>query len=129
MRLIKKILYVLAAFAWLLMTSHCKLEVLPGLEFLACVSESDCHGNESPDGDNAGCCAVEKSDYKTEQFRVTSPSPNFLLVATTPLLDVANTLPAEVSIGVLTAAPPELPASWRFSFRTALPARAPSFVS
>lgn len=131
MRSLKNILFVLAAFVWLPMTSHCRLESIPGFEFLACLTENNCHGEQSsqnPAPEDAGCCSVEKSEYKTEQFRVTLPSPHLLAISSIPL-DLANTLPPEVCIGILTAAPPGLAASWQFSSRTALPVRAPSLAS
>jgi len=111
------------------MSMHCRLESVPGFEFLACLTESNCHGEQSSQPDAAGCCSVEKSEYKSSQLRVTLPSPDLLPISSVPLLDLANTLPAEVSIGILTAAPPGLTKSWQFSSRTALPVRAPSLVS
>jgi hypothetical protein len=129
-RSLKNILFVLAAFAWLPMTSHCRLESVPGFESLACLTESNCHGEQSSEKPaDAGCCSVEKSEYKTQQFRVTIPSPDLLPMSSVALLDLTNTLPAEVSIGILTAAPSGLTKSWQFSSRTALPVRAPSLAS
>ena len=129
MRSLRNILFVLAAFAWLGMSMHCRLEAVPGFDFLACVTESSCHGEQTSQPDAAGCCLVEKSEYKTEQFRVTLPSAHLLAISTVPLPDLANTLPPEVSVGILTAAPPWLTTSWQFSSRTALPVRAPSLAS
>lgn len=40
-----------------------------------------------------------------------------------------NSLSREVSLGILTAAPPHLISSRHFAFRTALPARSPSVLS
>ena len=123
---------MLAAFAWLPMTSHCRLESVPGFDFLACISETNCHGESKSQGtvpEQSGCCSVEKSHYKTDQFRVTIQTPEMLAIAATPLFDLASVLPAEVCVGILNTGPPELLSSWQFSFRTALPARAPAFVS
>ena len=123
-------MFVLAAFAWLPMTMHCRLEAIPGLEFLACPTESNCHDEQhSEKSDEAGCCSVEKSEYRTEQFRVTLPSPHLLAFSASLLPDLADRLTAEVSIGILTADPPGLAATWQFSSRTALPVRAPSLAS
>jgi len=109
------------------MTMHCQLESVPGLEFLACqtthTSNPDSHCGDT------GCCAVEKSQYKTEQIRVSFPTPELLPMPYAPLLIPANSLPDEVRLGILTAAPPQLLMTWQFSFRTALPARAPSIAS
>ena len=112
------------------MTSHCRLESVPGFEFLACLTESSCHGEQSSEKPaDAGCCSVEKSHYKTEQLRVTLPHLELQPVDSASAINLASTLPAEVSIGVLTAAPPGLTKSWQFSSRTALPVRAPSLAS
>ena len=39
-----------------------------------------------------------------------------------------DTPPDEPAVAIIQV-PPEIPRSWQFSFRTALPPRAPSFVS
>ena len=131
-RSLKNILFVLVAFAWLPMTSHCRLEAVPGFEFLACISENVCHGESKSQQsvpEQSGCCSIEKSHYKSDQLRITLPTPEMLAIAATPSFDLASILPAEVCVGILNTGPPELRSSWQFSFRTALPARAPSLVS
>ena len=131
-RSLKNILFVLTALAWLPMASHCRLEAVPSFEFLACISETNCHGESKPKQsvpEPSGCCAVEKSHYKSDQLRITLPTPEMLAIAATPAFDLASVLPAEVCVGILNTGPPELRSSWQFSFRTALPARAPSLVS
>lgn len=126
-RTLRNIWFAMTALAWLSMTMHCQLESVPAFLFLACQpgapeSKTDQHCD-------TGCCAAEKSQYKSAQLRVTHPSPELLPISFLPQLDLANALPAEVSVGILTAAPPELPTSWQFSSRTALPIRAPSLAS
>ena len=125
-RRLGKWLSVLAAVLWLPMTLHCQLESIPGLEFLACASEGH---NPKGDCSDDGCCAVEKSQYKSEQARLMIPSPDLLPLPLAPVLDVANLFPLEASLGILTAAPPELHQTWHFVSRTALPVRAPSIAS
>ena len=123
---LRKMFSLLALAVWLPATVHCELESVSGFEFLQCVSDGqNSKGNCSDDG----CCTVEKSQYKSKQARLTIPLPDLLPVAFAPVLDVANTLPAEVSLGVLTAAPPELHQTWHFVSRMALPVRAPSVAS
>lgn len=128
-RFLKSILVVLVALAWLPMTMHCRLESVPGLEFLACLTEGDCHTEQSSDRSDDDCCSVEKSDYRISQTRLTLPAVDLVPLCSTPVLDVANALPDEVSVGVLTAAPPEFFNTWHFVFRAALPVRAPSIAS
>jgi len=128
-RSLRNIWFALTALAWLSMTMHCQLETIRGLEFLACQATAPA---SKPDSHcDTGCCAAEKSQYtKSAQLRVTLPSPDLLPILSMPLLDLANALPDEVSVfGILTAAPPGLTACWQFSFRTALPVRAPSLAS
>ena len=127
MRSLRNIWFAMTALAWLSMSMHCQLESVPGFEFLACQTTAP---ESKPDSHcDTGCCAAEKSQYKSAQLRVTIPSPDLLPISSVSLLDLANTLPAEVSIGILTAAPPSLTTSWQFSSRTALPVRAPSLAS
>ena len=117
---------LLALVIWLPATVHCELESVPGLEFLQCVSDGQ---NSKGDCSDDGCCVVEKSQYKSKQSRLTIPSPDLLPVALAPVLDGADILAAEASLGILTAAPPELHQTWHFVSRTALPGRAPSIAS
>lgn len=127
-RSLRNIWFAMAALAWLSMTMHCQLESVPGLEFLACQTTAPA-SNSNSHCDDSGCCAVEKSQYKSEQFRLTLASPDLLPISFTPLLALANSLPDEVCVGVLTAAPPQLLKTWQFASRTALPVRAPSIAS
>ena len=111
------------------MSAHCQLESVPGLEFLRCATDVQSAPGSSTDCGDSGCCAAEKSQYKSEQLRLTIPSPDLLPIAFAPILDAANNLRAEVSVGILTAAPPELLQTRHFLSRTALPVRAPSITS
>ena len=128
MQRLKNILFVLAAILWLPLSAHCQLEKFPGLAFLACASDSDSPGKNSDCGDT-GCCAVEKSQYKPNQIRITIPTPDLLPLVTAALPDIAGTLTDEISAAAFAALPPELPKCWQFVFRTAAPPRAPSFAS
>ena len=122
--------FALAAFLWLPVSAHCQIETVPGFEFLACLTESACHDDQSSGrGDTECCCAAEKSQYRTEQLRVVLPTPDLLLAIFAPVLTPAKALPDEVSLGILTAAPPQLLKTWHFTSRMALPARAPSIAS
>ena len=96
-RSLRNVLVVLAALTWLSMTMHCRLETVNGLEFLTCQTESDYHGEPSSDCGDAGCCLVEQSKYKTEQYRLSIPLPNLLTLTFAPVLDWANALSGEVS--------------------------------
>src|SRR5581483_4630813 len=97
------------------LSAHCQLETVTGLEFLRCAVDAQSASGTSKDCGDSGCCAAEKSQYKSEQLRLTLPTPELLPMTFTPLLPVANSLPDEVSVGVLTAAPPQLLKTWQFA--------------
>ena len=119
----RSIVKLMMLVLWLPATFHCQLESIPGLEFVRCSSDTS---NQSDCKDD-GCCAVEKQQYRSEQQRQSIPV--FLAIPSAPLLTAANALPDEVSLGIFTAAPPELLKTWQFALRTASPPRAPSFAS
>ena len=127
MRRFRNILFVLTALLWLPASVHCQLESLPGLEFLHCDAETP--ASHDPTEDCRDCCAVEKSQYRAEHDRLTIPAPVLLPVPFAPVLPATAILPAEVSPGIRTLAPPELPQRWHFLTRTAPPVRAPSLAS
>lgn len=121
-------LFVLLALAWVPITMHCKMEVVPGFEFLGCNTNT----SESPLANNhcdGNCCSVEAGNYQASSSSQSAPIL-FAVILPEPVkaLDVEASLPREVSLGVLTAAPPELSVIWQFISRTALPVRAPSLV-
>lgn len=128
-RYFRNIFFALAAFLWLPASAHCGLASVTGISFFACSCDANYSGKPSSDSSNCGCFAAEKSQYKAGQLRVKLPSPKLLPFSLAPLPTPANTLPAEVSVGILTAAPPQLLKTWHFASRTALPARAPSLAS
>jgi len=109
------------AVVWLPITSHCAWENLPGLPFFQCATgtpqDSDCEDD--------WCAQLETATYKVADTSTVVPVLSLALSFQVPSME---RLPAEQSSPV-TAAPPEVPAGWQFSFRTALPPRAPSLVS
>ncbi len=119
-------LIVLLAFVWAPITSHCTLEAVPGLEFLQCASSVE-HPAEQAGHCGDGCCAVEASAYLPASLEVDIP---VALVESTLLavpIVLQHPIVDEARLGVLTAGPPDLPRTWQFRSRTALPPRAPCF--
>jgi hypothetical protein len=120
----------LVALTWVLVSSHCKIEAMPGFEFLRCATDN--HESHEGGGDpckDSGCCSLESAQYHAPRQHETAP---VVIVTIAPADDfgvVDQSLPKEVTLGILTAAPPEIFSSWQFSLRTALPARAPSLAS
>ena len=115
------------ALVWALLASHCRIESIPGFEFLRCGTEA-----QEPGGDHCrdnGCCSVESAQYHSSRQDDIAP----VVVADLAPFDNSQaperSLPPEICLGVLTTGPPGLLKSWQFSSRAALPPRAPSLVS
>jgi hypothetical protein len=126
-RLAKAIVFVVLAL-WGLAAMHCKLEVLPGFDFLksCCFVGSAPSSPKSCEGD--GCCAVENGSYLAEEQSAAAPQPLLIpallpAVIEAPLLEFSGICFSE------SKAPPELSRFWQFSYRAARLARAPSLVT
>src|SRR5436309_694571 len=106
----KAIVSLLCLATWLPATQHCKLESLPGLEFLHCAGDtpekSDCAGDS--------CQSVETGSYKPSDHQRVAPAPICLAVAhSLPLY--GEKLQEKVACFVAsTSPPPELPRAWQF---------------
>ncbi len=114
---------------WGLATMHCDLEEVPGLEFLACCQHPDTAPHQDNDCDTDACSVVESGFYKIEEQAASVPIPLLVLTFVLPLWEAASPTPTPYSTELLNCSPPELPRSWQFSYRTALPPRAPSLVA
>ena len=122
----------LVALTWVLLISHCKIEAISGFEFLRCATEIHAPAESEKGGDpckDTDCCSIESAQYLAPRQHELAPLVAFDFVPADQFGVVEQSLPKEVSIGVLTVAPPGLPTSWQFSLRTALPVRAPSLAS
>lgn len=112
---------------WLAASNHCRLESIPGLSFLGCCEQGDGVPGQDSDCQTDGCAAVESGFYKMEDGQASTSAPPLVpLTLLRPLLSVQVPPAFIVTLDVV---PPELPVTWQFSFRTAAPPRAPSFVS
>lgn len=129
MRLVKTVLIVLLALVWAAASNHCKLEQIPGLEFLSCCVHEDTGPHEDDDCATDGCATFENQLYKTETARVSVAAPVLLFTAFLSPLWVELSPPVPVNHVPPDAAPTVLPRVWQFSYRTALPPRAPSLLS
>jgi hypothetical protein len=132
-RTLRTWMVLLLALAWVPLMSHCRIEALTDLELFSC-STDEHHSTEDsgePCGDDDTCCAVEFAKYQSPRQQEIVP---VAAMAILPAADFCSAsaplpLPAEVCLGILTAAPPDLPVSWQFIYRAALPPRAPSVAS
>lgn len=125
---LRTLLTLLLVALWPLAASHCRIEQLPGFDFLACAGE-DPGATHQEDCETDSCATVESGLYKTEDGQEAVPTPpgslSPILTACafeTTLFEVSSALSLDaVALGLL--------APWQFSLRAALPPRAPSFVS
>ncbi len=148
--MIKTALVSLLALAWVLLSSHCRIEALPGLGFLSCASEVYAAGLAPSDGQDhdhksnnecgdpcteKGCCSIESAKFHAPRQHGLAPVAPVAVLGIVPVDGLGSidpfelSLPAQVGRGVLASVPPEWPSSWRFILRTALPVRAPSLAS
>ena len=118
---------------WLPVTNHCRLELIPGLEFIACCAHSEeeqssaHHENECAED---LCAQVEEGLYKTESSRVIVEAPAAGDLGFLPVpLELSPSPEQACSLSRLGTSPPEISRTWQFSFRAAAPPRAPSLVS
>jgi hypothetical protein len=119
------VLMVLAL--WGLASMHCRLEALPGLEFLQSCCFAEASSQAPSDCESDGCSEVENARYCAGDRTAAAPPP--LLIPALPSGVVEAPLPAcEPHPFVASKPPPELPRSWQFSWRAALAPRAPAFI-
>jgi hypothetical protein len=112
---------------WLAASNHCRMELIPGLSFLACCEQGDGAPLQDKDCETDGCAAVESGFYKMEDGQPAVSAPP--LATLTWLLPLLSAQIPPLSSVTLAAIPPELPVAWQFTFRAAAPPRAPSIVS
>lgn len=122
MKRLHQIVGLVLLVLWVPVTSHCMLEDVRGLEFLKCAPVT-------PEGDNHcdadACSQLESPSYRISQADVDVAPPIFAVVS----VILTAERPVDEGAIALIKNPPEFLSTWQFSFRTALPPRAPSFVS
>jgi hypothetical protein len=103
---------------------------LAGFGFLICSPLGETDSHQDNDCDRDSCATVEKAPYKSEQVRITAPAP--VLILAESLFTSASLYSDSVENLSYPPQPPsvlQLPTGWQFTFRTALPPRAPSLLS
>ena len=83
MKSLRTVITLVMLALWPLAAMHCKLETIPGLEFLRCASDtptgSDCQRD--------GCETVESAAYKTPDNQDIAPEPVFEIAMLSTLLE------------------------------------------
>ena len=123
MKRLLQIFGISLAVLWVPITSHCAWENIAGLPIFQCATETP---QDSDCADDA-CVQVETASYKVTDPQIAVPPPLFNLLML--ILPVPPEILPEGQPSPVTAAPMEFPVTWQFFSRTALPPRAPSFVS
>ena len=129
MKWLKTVLPLALVAFWLPATLHCQLEELPGLQFLACCDHETKSPHQDDDCRTDSCAMVEDGLYKTNESTGSVVSSAVQLMEGFAFAPSTATQSAGRHILRATDIPAELPATWQFSQRTALPPRAPSLVS
>jgi hypothetical protein len=121
MKRLHQIVGLVLMLLWVPITAHSTQENIPGLQFLQCATDAD----EKEGCEDDGCTQLESATYKISDTRT-----DFLPPAFTALFAfVAVEFRADKQRPGAIEVPPQIPCSWQFSCRTALPPRAPSFIS
>ncbi len=129
MKWLRTVMTVTLAAFWLLAINHCKLEQIPGLNFISCCEEGDGASFPDKECETDGCASVESGFYKMEDCQSSRPAPPLIAVTLLlPLLSAQVPLFSTSQVN-LDSSPLELLVAWQFSFRAAAPPRAPSLVS
>jgi hypothetical protein len=116
---------IILAVLWVPIVGHCVLEKMPGLEFLQCAGDT---GQSDCDNSGDGCSELENPNYKLSDTSLEVPQPQFVILFHLLFIDSLRNV-VETQPKRLNEVPPGISSSWQFSLRTALPPRAPSFIS
>ena len=126
MRLLKTILALCLAVLWTGIGKHCQLDVVPGLQFLACDSDAASPSGADPNGCCTPCQSLEAGHYQSEKGSPEIPLPGVGLQAEVWFDPAEAAQPAEAPFLPRTLSRPDLPRAWQFSLRAAALPRAPS---
>lgn len=133
-RMVQKALLLILAIVWLPVTSHCLLfQSVATPDSVSCCSPGESPAPSSPDKHDCAtdtCASVEGARYKSSLQRVTVPP--FLPQIVFDLPQVSLDTPTAEYLRLLCHSDGVVSSrllDWRFEERTALPPRAPSFLS
>jgi hypothetical protein len=127
----KTVIAVLLAFTYPLAAGYCLIEKTGWVTPVDCCAETEPpqHEEKEKPCEGYGCCPIEYAVYSSIDAGVVDVTalPSDLLFTAFILLTQPPVV--EAPPFSLERSPPEIPRSWQFSCRTALPPRAPCFVS
>jgi hypothetical protein len=115
------------AALWLVASSHCLLEGVSAFSFLSCAAAGASESSPASHCDDAACQVVESGQY-VSSVQAKAPAAALGIVVLDLTMSAETPQVPELSGGVLTGAPPDLPKTWQFRLRAALAPRAPSLI-
>ena len=110
---------------WVPLTSHCTWENISDLALFKCAADTEQHSEQKSDCADDGCAQLETATYRSSDTQPEVAPPAFLVL----FQPLTLTVPASEACIAAVNTPPEISTGWLFTFRTALPPRAPWFVS
>lgn len=129
MQPLKTIVTVLVLAVWAACTAHCAIENLSGAAGVPCCKDDGGRSDQTPHAPgHCVCSAIQAGGYVSQDSSLSIPLPldGAVLFVVAPQQVDLRTQPVDVDPA---ASPPGALAPWQFSFRAALPARAPSSIS
>lgn len=126
MNWLHRIVALVMLAAWMPAASLCLAECAGFVE------RGDCCPDESSGDANAAahsCCLLASGSYKSDTHPPLVVAPYAFVTAQVPSMILDAPPSAESVQPSPSSSPPDLPVSWQFSFRAALPPRAPSLAS
>ena len=128
-RFLKTLTAALLVLAWLPAGSLCLMESAGFIEKGDCCSKDSDHAAPRKTGCDKPCGVLAAGKYLFQQNHLILSAPVIAIpdFCTPAVLDIQP--PPGIGRDAPATAPPELVGCWHFSCRTALPPRAPSFVS
>jgi hypothetical protein len=125
-RLIRTVWVLSVVGLWLGMNFHCRLESVPGLEFMSCEAS---HVPENPADthcDDNACRTIEAGHFTQAIARVSPERPAASAALAGRVAPEPELQPVAGVSAPPATVPPDLPRAWQFLCRAALPPRAPS---
>ena len=129
MQRIKAAVALMLALVWLPAASCCLIDASGLLAKRDCCSKEHSQTTPGPGNCDQPCGELARANFLPQDTQplVFAPVGVLLFEASTFLTEIQR--PIGIGRELPATAPPELAGHWQFSFRTALPPRAPSFAS
>lgn len=129
MKWLNRVIAAVMLLVWLPATSLCLIERAGWLANDDCCPSSTGGAPDKQPASNSTCCTLASGSYKADDQERVMPVVPLLALGPALVSDEPHEWASQPSPIATASSPPELLAGWQFSFRAALPPRAPSIVS